>query len=57
MEMGGRGSADMRDFTLFAAQWLQTGCGLCYGADLTCDGNVDLYDLKELVDYWLVGVE
>jgi len=55
--MGGRGSADMRDFSLFAAQWPQTGCGLCYGADLTCDGNVDLYDLDKLLDYWLVGVE
>jgi trimeric autotransporter adhesin len=52
----GRGSADMRDFTLLAAQWLQTACGLCNGADLTCDGNVDLYDLKELADYWLVEV-
>ena len=52
----GRGTADMTDFNLLAGQWMSTACGLCNGADLTCDGNVDLYDLSELLDYWLVQI-
>jgi predicted outer membrane repeat protein len=52
----GRGTANMTDFNLLAAQWMNTACGLCNGTDLTCDGNVDLYDLSELLDYWLVGI-
>jgi len=32
-------------------------CGACGGADLTCDGNVDGDDLKELADNWLKGVK
>jgi hypothetical protein len=52
----GRGSADMRDFSVLASQWLQTGCGLCSGTDFTCDGNVDLYDLAIMLDYWLAGI-
>jgi hypothetical protein len=46
---------DGPDFALFAANWGDTGCGLCAGADLTGDGNVDFYDLKEFADNWLAG--
>jgi hypothetical protein len=53
----GRGTANMFDFNLLAGQWMNTSCGLCNGADLTCDGNVDLYDLSELLDYWLIDIQ
>ncbi len=41
------------DFAAFAQQWLNTACGLCGGADLTGDGNVDYYDLQLFVEQWL----
>jgi predicted outer membrane repeat protein len=55
--INGIGTANMMDFNLLASQWMNTGCGLCNGADLTCDGNVDLYDLSELLNYWLVEID
>jgi len=47
---------DMVDFVFFATYWLETGCGMCGGADLTGDGNVNFYDLKEFTDKWLAGL-
>ncbi len=44
---------NLADFALFAAHWQQTDCDLCDGADLTGDGNVDQYDLRELGSIWL----
>lgn len=46
---------DFKDFSLFAAHWLETDCGLCScdRADFTGNGQVDSYDLKELCDNWL----
>jgi len=41
------------DYAVFAQQWLNTACGLCGGADLTGDGNVDYYDLQLFVEQWL----
>ena len=38
-----------------ALHWAETGCGRCGGADMTCDESVDLHDLRELADWWLVG--
>jgi parallel beta-helix repeat protein len=51
------GSVDMVDFSRFALYWRNSGCNECGGADLTCDGNVDFNDLRELFAYWLAGVE
>jgi len=51
------GAVDIRDFCQFALQWLKTGCGRCGGANITCDGGVDWNDLRELLDYWLAGIE
>jgi aminopeptidase N len=49
------GDVDWADFAAFASYWMQTGCGLCGGADLTGDGNVDWEDAAELVKNWLAG--
>jgi len=49
------GSVNFTDFALFALQWLQSGCGKCCGADLTCDGQVGWADLHEFVRWWLAG--
>ncbi len=46
---------DFDDFAMFAAYWMETGCGLCGGADIHVDGNVDLYDLDEFTKDWLLG--
>ncbi|MHC4474856.1 MAG: right-handed parallel beta-helix repeat-containing protein [Planctomycetota bacterium] len=47
------GSVDFEDYCVIGERWRQTSCGLCGGADLTCDGEVNAYDLKELADNWL----
>ncbi|MHC4479031.1 MAG: hypothetical protein ACYTEL_25685 [Planctomycetota bacterium] len=41
------------DYCVIADRWRQTSCGLCGGADLTCDGNVDWNDVRELAAHWL----
>lgn len=56
-DIDSNGSVDMVDFSRFALYWKESGCGACGGADLTCDGDVDLYDLKEFGDNWLAGVQ
>jgi hypothetical protein len=49
---------DFMDFALFAQYWQQTNCGKCGGADLAGgDGNVDVNDLQQFVENWLIGVE
>jgi hypothetical protein len=48
-------SVDFEDFGKFASYWRDTDCGACGGADLTCDQKVDLYDLKNFAEYWLIG--
>jgi len=45
---------DLVDFSSFALYWQDTGCSRCSGADLTCDANVDLNDLREFATHWLV---
>lgn len=47
---------DFADFAWFALNWMDTGCGVCSGADLTGDGNVDSRDLKKFADNWLAGL-
>lgn len=48
---------DLIDFAMLAVQWLDSGCGTCGGADLTGNGKVNLDDLREFTECWLVGVE
>ena len=47
------GEKGMIDFALFAQQWSQTGCGLCGGADLDGDSDVDMDDLSVFAQNWL----
>jgi len=55
-DIDGDGNVDFVDFALFAAQWRQTDCGQCGGADLTDDGRVDIDDLCRFTKNWLIGL-
>jgi hypothetical protein len=54
-DLDGDCDVDFADYALFTAEWLDSGCGACGGADLTGDTNVDSYDLSEFTDNWLIG--
>ncbi|MBN1514134.1 MAG: hypothetical protein JXB13_19105 [Phycisphaerae bacterium] len=47
------GKEGLADFAGFASQWLQTGCGVCMGADLNGDHSVGVPDLGVMQDHWL----
>jgi hypothetical protein len=49
------GIVNFLDFCLFAQHWLETDCGPCSGADLTGDGQVQMYDLRQFAENWLRG--
>jgi len=36
---------------------METDCGVCGGAELAGDGDVDFSDLNRLVGRWLVGLK
>jgi predicted outer membrane repeat protein len=50
------GDVHFEDYCVIADRWRQTSCGLCGGADLTCDGDVDWNDVRELAAHWLAGL-
>ena len=47
------GELGMSDLAVFAAQWLDTGCGVCGGTDLDDDGDNDMNDWAIFAGYWL----
>ncbi len=47
------GKVDFYDFAKMAEFWMVKDCGSCGGAELTGDGNVNLYDMQILVGEWL----
>jgi len=53
----GDGDVDFADYVKLASYWLATNGTDCSGADLTCDGKVDLFDLREFTKSWLAGIE
>jgi hypothetical protein len=48
-------SVNLSDLAAFAEQWDKVNCGLCAGADLTGDENVDIQDLTAFTTLWLGG--
>lgn len=46
----------LSDFAGFAAQWGTYDCGICAGADITGDSNVDIDDLAIHTERWLDGL-
>ncbi len=46
---------DLSDFAVLALYWLESGCGLCSGADLSdpADGNINNDDLMFYSQQWL----
>jgi len=49
---------DFGDYAVFASEWMDVDCNSpdwCYGCDLNKSGSVDLFDLAELAEHWLVG--
>ena len=56
-DINGDGIVNSLDFADLGLYWRQSNCGSCGNADLTDDGNVDIYDLIEMADDWLVQSE
>ena len=56
-DLDGNGIIDLADLALLITYWPQTDCGLCGGADLTGDGNVDRDDLHRFLDIFLSSLE
>jgi hypothetical protein len=56
-DINNNGFVDIKDFGQLALYWGDTACGLCDGADLTYDGNVNIDDLAEFLSYWLAGTK
>lgn len=50
------GSWGLSDFANFAKQWDNTDCGICVGADLNGDGNIDMDDMVIHAEKWLSGL-
>jgi hypothetical protein len=50
---------DLKDFMIFASQWLQEGCAepnWCRQTDIDRDGVVDVNDITLFASYWLWGI-
>jgi hypothetical protein len=47
-------AVDFEDLMCVAANWFNTACGTCGGADFNADTNVDMKDFKYLADNWLL---
>jgi hypothetical protein len=56
-DMDGDGIIDLADLAILMTYWPQNDCGLCDGADLTGDGNVDKDDIHLFVDIFLLSLE
>ena len=56
-DLDGNDIIDLADLALLITSWPQTDCGLCDGADLTGDGNVDKDDVHRFIDIFLSTLE
>ncbi|MCD4831631.1 MAG: hypothetical protein K8R02_07485 [Anaerohalosphaeraceae bacterium] len=55
------GKNNLADFSVFASYWLREDCGIyndyCEFSDMDFDGDTDIDDLYELMQYWLeIGI-
>ncbi len=56
-DLDGNGIIDLADLDVLITYWPQNDCGLCDGADLTGDGNVDKDDMHRFLDIFLLSLE
>ena len=54
-DIDSNGDVNFNDFSKFTLYWLDIDCGVCGGADLTCDRDVNGLDLNEFAVSWLEG--
>jgi len=54
-DIDGSGVVDLEDYCTVVVHWQQVG-GDSAGADLNCDGAVDLADMETLAGWWLEGI-
>jgi hypothetical protein len=47
------GYVNLADLACLAANWANTACGTCNGADFSGDNKVDFYDLNIMAENWL----
>jgi hypothetical protein len=47
------GYVNLADLACLAANWANTACGICNGADFDGDNKVDFYDLNIMAENWL----
>jgi hypothetical protein len=52
----GDGDVDFFDYAIFSVYWAEGECGACCGADLSCDAELDMADVREFSANWLAGV-
>ncbi|MBC8470505.1 MAG: VCBS repeat-containing protein, partial [Planctomycetes bacterium] len=52
-DLDGNDIIDLADLAQLITAWPQTECGLCDGADITGDGNVDKDDVHRFIDIFL----
>jgi hypothetical protein len=48
------GYVNLADLACLAANWMNTGCGVCNGADFDGDGKVNFSDLAIMAENWLL---
>ncbi|MEN6307087.1 MAG: right-handed parallel beta-helix repeat-containing protein [Anaerohalosphaeraceae bacterium] len=53
-DISGDGSVGLGDMPSIGEYWLATDCGVCGGADLDGDHDVDLQDLFLMIENWLI---
>ncbi|MBI9016282.1 MAG: hypothetical protein JEZ07_03365 [Phycisphaerae bacterium] len=56
-DCNGDGVANMHDFATITSFWMDSNCGLCNGADIDGDSQVDQSDLFVLASNWLEMVD
>jgi hypothetical protein len=56
-DLDGNGIIDLADLAILMSYWPMSDCGLCDGADLTGDGNVDKDDIHRFIDIYILSLE